>query len=138
MDNGITAHYEFNDASCSSRQQVSDFWANTHFTIEYVKEIEQQQDDTYISTWEAAIRISALNNSKPIGAFPVFFVAKEGKDGSEDDFLSVSQLDKNSNFYRINHRVSNDVHETFEFGTLTPNMTVTGATKNRMVGLRVP
>lgn len=79
-----------------------------------------------------------MNNSKPIGAFPVFYVAKEGKDGNEDDYLSTSLEDAKSNFYKVKHRVSADVLETFEFGTLTPNLTVTGASKNRMVGLRVP
>ena len=40
MDNGVIAYYEFNDASCSSRQIINDNWANMGFTVDFIKEIE--------------------------------------------------------------------------------------------------
>jgi hypothetical protein len=61
----------------------------------------------------------------------VFFVVKEGADGEEDDFLSVKELD--DNFYKVSHRIEDNVYEQIEIGTIQSEE----STDNKMIGVRV-
>jgi hypothetical protein len=67
----------------------------------------------------------------PMNGYPVFFVVKEGADGEEDDFLSVKELD--DNFYKVSHRIEDNVYEQIEIGTIQSEE----STDNKMIGVRV-
>ena len=101
-DNGAIAYYDFNDATCSSRQYIADTYGKMSFNIEYYKELEQiDGTNDYISRWLSKVTISGLDGKDPLG-FPVFFVAKEGALPGEQDYLNAS-VSKDTNLFKISH-----------------------------------
>ena len=58
------------------------------------------------------------------GAYPVLFVAKEGALEGESQHLNAKKIA--NNFYGVDHRVSDTLIETVEFGSTYDYMTMFG------------
>lgn len=124
-DKGVVGHYEFHDASSSSKQILKDSLRNTNFIVEFQKEIEENQTpDEYISRWTAKITVQAQDPTQKITGNPVLFFAKEGKQPNEDGFFQVTS--HSNKRYKLQHSLSDNVYESLEILDSSQNISLLG------------
>ena len=69
-----------------------------------------------MSRWTAKVRVQRLDNSVPVKARPVFYVAKEGKLAGEDGIFKVFKKQDGS-IFKVQHGIGNLTYEMVELGS---------------------
>ena len=75
---GVTAYFEYHDGWGASRQIIEDPAANARFTIDFVKQVTQEEGSSKVeSMWKALVNVVPINVQQQLNLYPFFYVSLE-------------------------------------------------------------